>query len=84
MHSRGFGRASQIAPSPHLPDATFAALYDCNGSTAAETKSRLRVVRVSREGAPNPHRCGAHVCVFGLVSFGCSDQIPIFGSIRRQ
>ena len=41
----------------------------CNGSTAAETKSRLRVVRVSREGALSPHLRALHARSSGLEPF---------------
>ena len=41
----------------------------CNGSAAAETKSRLRVVRVSREGALSPHLCALDTRHSGLEPF---------------
>ena len=64
MHSRGFGRASQTAPSPHLPDATFAALVYVTALAAAETKIAPRTLRVSRDAFPGPHPHSVHADEF--------------------
>ena len=65
------------------PDATFVALSTVTALTA-ETKFAPHTLGVSRARGPSPRRCAVYVYVFGLVSFGCGDQISIFRPIRRQ
>ena len=84
--TRGTGRPTREVPRPWsvVHSSRLRIPYVTALRQLPRPKLTPRTLRVSREGAPRPRGCTAYACVFSLVSFGCSDQIPIFGPIRRQ